>query len=219
MPTKFSFSAYKNFASCPRKYYHLNLIKDYKQDDTPATSYGTRVHLALENYLLHGTSLPPDLLRYKPFVDSIANVKGERFVEHPLGVRADFSPCAFDDPEYWWHGIPDVLIVNGATAHVVDWKTSKNARYADTDQLELLAAATMAHFPEVNTVKGGLIFLVANDFVQDRYTRDDLPQIWSKWVGRISQIDAAKDANKWSASPSGLCGWCPVTGCEHHRSR
>ncbi len=217
--TQFSFSAYKNFASCPRKYYHLNLVKDYKQDDTTATSYGTRVHLAAEHYLVDGTELPPDIQRFKPLIDSATAPGGKRYVEHKFGVKADFSPCEFDDPDYWWHGIPDVLTVNGPTAYVIDWKTSKNAKYADTDQLELLAAATMAHFPEVNKVKGGLVFLVADKFVQATYHRDQLPSIWAKWVGRISQIDAAKNSNKWSASPSGLCGWCPVTGCEHHRSR
>lgn len=107
--------------------------------------------------------------------------------------------------------------MNGKTAWVADWKTGKSSRFADTSQLELMAAMAMVHFPEVQAVKGMLFFLVANDIIQASYKRADLPEILSKWTGYADQVDEMNAENPWPAKPSGLCKFCPVTEdvCEH----
>ena len=100
-------------------------------------------------------------------------------------------------------------------ARVVDFKTGKSARYADTSQLELMAAMIMIHYPSVQVVKGMLLFVVADDAVKAEFTREQLPTILSKWAGDASMIEAAVENDVWNAKPSGLCKFCPVKSCEH----
>ena len=215
-----SFSSAKDFDNCPRKYNETRVLKRFKQGDTTATLYGTAVHLALEEFLRDGTPIPPQFAQFQKYADPFVGIAGGMYLEHKIGVREDFSPCDFMDKKVWWRGIPDLLVVKpNGVALVGDWKTGKSARYADTDQLELLAAAVMQHFPEVHTVKGALIFVVADAVVNAEYKRDRLPAIWSKWAGQVSRIEAAIEHDVWNATPNSLCGFCPVTTCPHNRSR
>jgi hypothetical protein len=136
-----------------------------------------------------------------------------------MGMRRDFSPCDFFAKDVWFRGVPDYLALNHETgvARVGDWKTGKSSRYADTDQLELMAAMVMQHYPSIQKVKGALVFLVADDVVQAEYTRSQLPEILSKWGGQASMIEAVMDKGVVSARPSGLCKFCLVTPdvCPH----
>jgi hypothetical protein len=80
-----------------------------------------------------------------------------------------------------------------------------------------MAAMIMVHYPEVKKVKGMLFFLVAGDIIRAEYTREQLPEILSKWTGYADQIDGMNPDQPWPAKPSGLCNFCPVSEevCEH----
>ncbi len=142
---------------------------------------------------------------------------GERHCERKMGFTKDFQPCEFFAKDVFFRGIPDLLLVNGPSAWVADWKTGKSSRFADTSQLELMAAMIMVHYPEVKKVKGMLFFLVAGDIIRAEYTREQLPEILSKWTGYADQIDGMNPDQPWPAKPSGLCKFCPVSEevCEH----
>jgi hypothetical protein len=124
--------------------------------------YGTAVHKAFEEYIRDKTPLPASYAHYKPFVEPLANFQGDVRCEEKLGIRADFTPCGFFDKDVWFRGIPDYLAINhnNGVARVADYKTGKSSRYADSAQLELMAAMVMIHHPNVNTVKGALLFVV-----------------------------------------------------------
>lgn len=220
-PIVWSYSAVKDFDNCPRKYYELRVAKNYKQEDTEATIYGTAVHKAFEEFVRDGSPLPPEFARFQRFVEPLLKLRGDRYCEHKLGIRADFSPCEFFAKDVWWRGIPDLLVVNegAGVARVVDYKTGKSAKYADTAQLELLAAAIMQHFPSVNKVKGALLFVVADAIVKAEYTREQLPEIWSKWVGEVGRIANAQRNGVWNEKQGPLCGFCPVKDCLHYKPR
>ena len=49
-----------------------------------------------------------------------------------------------------------ILDEEDETAWVIDYKTGRNARYADKGQLELMALAAFKHFPNIKRVRGGL---------------------------------------------------------------
>lgn len=219
-PITWSFSAIKDFHNCPKKYYETRVMKRFKQSDTSATLYGTAVHLALEEFLRDGKPIPPQFSQFEKFAAPFTAVEGELFCERKMGVTEAFEPCDFHAPNVWWRGLPDVLIVKpDGVALVIDWKTGKSARYADTDQLELLAAAVMQYHPEVHTVKGALVFVVADQVVKAKYTRAQLSTIWAKWAGEVSRIESAIEHDVWNATPNSLCGFCPVTTCQHNRNR
>jgi len=178
--------------------------------------YGERVHKAFEEYIKDGKELPPAFEHYRAFVEPVTKFNGEILVEQKIGMRRDFSPCGFFDKDVWFRGIPDYLCVNRETgvARVGDWKTGKSARFADTSQLELMAAMIMQHYPEITKVKGALLFVVAKNIIKADYSRDDLPEILSKWAGYANQIE---DATVWNPKSSGLCKFCPLppSECEY----
>jgi len=212
-----SHSSIKDFQGCARRYHQVKILKRFKSQPTEATTYGNLVHEAFEKYLMEDTPLPEHLSKHQPVLDKIKSMPGDRHCELKLGMRQDFTPCGFFDSDVWFRGIPDLLIVNGTTAWVGDWKTGKSSRYADTSQLELMAAMAMTHFPEVQKVKGMLFFIVPNDVILSFHKRDQLPEILSKWAGHASVIEAHLKNDVWNASPSGLCKFCPVSQevCEH----
>jgi len=213
---KHSYSSIKAFQQCPRQYHEVRILHKYKSMPTEATMYGERVHKAFEEYIKDGVPLPEALAHYSAFVEPVTKFNGEILVEHKIGMRRDFSPCGFYDEDVWFRGIPDYLCINRETgvARVGDWKTGKSSRFADTAQLELMAALVMQHHPEVNKVKGALLFVVAKDLIKADYTREQLPDILSKWAGYASQVE---DATVWNPRSSGLCKFCPLPqgACEY----
>lgn len=211
-----SHSSIKDFQGCSRRFQQVRVLKRFKSVATEATTYGKLVHESFEKFF-NGEDLPEYLSVHAPLLGSIRDMEGERFCERKLGLTRTFEPCEFFSPDVFFRGIPDLLIVNGTTAWVADWKTGKSSRYADTSQLELMAAMAMAHHPEVQTVKCMLFFLVAGDIIRSQYKRSELSGILSKWAGYAAQVDAMDASKLWPAKPSGLCKFCPVTEdvCEH----
>ena len=213
-----SYSSIKDFEGCPRRYHEVRILKKFKSKDTEATLYGTAVHKAFEDYIKDGVALPAAFEAYRQFVDPLAQLDADIRCEEKMGIRADFSPCGFFDSDVWFRGIPDYLAISrsGKVARVADYKTGKSSRYADTAQLELMAAMVFIHHPSVERVKGALLFVVVGDIIKAEYTREQLPEILSKWAGRAAAIEGALDVGVWNPRSSALCKFCPVSSCEHH---
>lgn len=214
-----SYSSVKQFENCPRQYHHIKILKDFKSEPTEATLYGTAVHKAFEEYILHRKPLPPQFAQFERYINPLAAIEGEIKCEEKMGIRADFSPCGFFDKDVWFRGVPDFMAINRdkRLARVADFKTGKSSRYADKGQLELMAAMIMSHYPEVDTVKGALLFVVVGDIIRTEFTRAHLPDIFSRWAGRAGAIEKALELNVWNPRSGPLCKFCPVTSCDHHR--
>ena len=220
--TAWSYSSIKTFDQCPKKYYHLKVAKDVKDTAGPEADYGTQAHEAAEHYIKHGTPIPGKFKIMRPVVEALAQFPGEKHTELKLGIRktdTGYEPCGFFDKDVWWRGIVDLLITNGKTAHMVDYKTGKNAKYADMKQLDLMAGAVFVHYPEIQKVKSGLAFVVSNEFPKKTHTREHLDMYLSVFDKQLGQLEDAMDNGMWNAKTSPLCGWCPVTSCEHYRPR
>lgn len=221
--TAWSYSAIKTFDQCPKKYYHLKVAKDFKDEGNEASVYGNDAHEAAEHYIKHGTPIPDEYAIMRPVVEVLARVPGEKHAELKLGVKrgpdGTFLPCDFFDPDVWYRGIIDLLIVNGYTAHMVDYKTGKSARYADTKQLDMMAAATFVHFPGVTRVKSALAFVVSNEFIKKTHVRTELSTYIHTFRNELDALEGAIDSGVWNPKSGPLCGWCPVTNCSHWRER
>jgi len=213
-----SYSAVKEFENCPRKYHVVRILKQVKQKDTEATLYGTAVHKAFEEFIRDKTPLPETFKSYEPFVERLAQIRADVRCEEKLGIRSDFTPCGFFDKDVWFRGIPDFLAIDRerGVARLADYKTGKTSRYADVGQLELMAAMVMSHHPEINIVKGALLFVVVGDVIKAEFSREQLPEIFSKWAGRANMIEAAVDHGVWNPKQSALCRFCPVNTCEYN---
>jgi hypothetical protein len=215
-----SYSSIKQFENCPRQYHAVRILKQFKQSDTEATLYGTAVHKAFEEYVRDGVELPEMFSQFKPYVEPLAKLDGTILCEQKMGMTADFKPCEFFAKDVWFRAIPDFLriSVKGTTAWVADYKTGKSSKYADTKQLELLSLALFKHFPKVKKIKGGLLFVVAKDFVKADYVNDEgMGSAWLKWLDETHRLEAAIESDVWNAQPNFTCkGYCPVTDCMHN---
>lgn len=213
-----SFSSLNDFESCPKKYYETRVAKNYIFQDTPQTIYGKEVHLALEEYVRDGKPLAKNYLRFKDMVDTLINIPGDKHCELEMALTKEKTKCAFDDENRWVRGIADLIIVDGDKAFIVDYKTGSN-KYPKPKQLTLMALMVFEHFPEVKTIKAGLLFVLHNSFVQQTYNRDDIEKLWGAFEIPLTRLNVAYDNDMWTCNPTPLCGWCPVTTCQFHKPR
>lgn len=220
MTIAWSYSAIKTFEQCPKKYFHLKVAKDVKDEGGEAADYGTAVHEAAEMFIKHGTPIPEKYGFMRPIVEALAAIPGEKHTELKLGVRVTpgrYEPCGFFDAGVWYRGIADLLIVDGARAWLVDYKTGKNAKYADMKQLDLMAGAVFVHFPEVQTIKSALLYVVSEEMPKKTHRRADLLGYLTVYEDQLEMLAEAMEADVWNPKPSGLCPWCPVKSCAHWR--
>jgi len=220
MTIAWSYSSLKTFQQCPRKYYHTKVAKDVKDSDTQATLYGKSVHSAAEEYIRDGVALPPQFGYLEPMLEQLKEIPGEKHCELRLGLTEDLEPCDFFADNVWWRGIADLVIIDKEKklAYSVDYKTSKNARYADIKQLDLVATALFKHFPEVERIKSALMFVVSNEFVRAVHKPENIEIYLEKPKQDLNRLTAAFNNDVWNAMSGPLCRFCPVRQCEHNKS-
>lgn len=212
-----SYSSLSLFQQCPKKYYHLRIAKDVKEPETEHILYGKQLHEAAEFYIGKGTPLPPQFGFIQPHLDRLKALGDTHLCEYKMGLTRDLSPCGFFDKDVWWRGVADLIVINGDMAYVIDYKTGKSSRYADTKQIEIMSLALFKHFPEVKRVKAGLLFVVANDFVRAEYDTSAPETYWVKWLNEVGALEAAYKNNVWNAKPNFSCRqYCAVIECPHN---
>ena len=172
-----SYSALKQYENCPRQYNEIRVLKNYVVKENEAMRYGTEVHKALEDYVAEGKPLAKNYQRFKSMVDPLVDIPGIKYPEHEMALTYDKLPCDFGSEHRWVRGIADLLIVDGDYAFIVDYKTGSN-KYPDPKQLRLMALMVFTHFPEVNKIKGGLLFVLKNSFLTEEYHRKDMDKSW-----------------------------------------
>jgi CRISPR/Cas system-associated exonuclease Cas4 (RecB family) len=220
MSTAWSYSSIKTFDQCPRKYYHLKVLKDVKDSGNEATIYGQEVHKACEDYVKDDVEIPEKFAYVRGVVEAIKRMDGDKHTELKLGVKKvedGYEPCKFLGKDVWWRGIADVVVIRGDTGYSLDYKTSKNARYADTKQLDLVAAGLFVHFPQLKKVKSGLLFVVSNEFIHKEHFVEQRDDYFDTFKDELDRLDTAEVSGVWNAKTGPLCKFCPVTRCEHNR--
>jgi len=216
-PISWSYSSITLFQQCPKKYYHLRVAKDIVEPETEVLLYGKRVHEAAEKYVKDGVPIPPEFEQFAPVIDKLSSVPGEKYCEHKMGITERGEPTGFFSDNVGLRGVADLIIVDGDKARIVDYKTGKSAKYADTKQLDLMALCTFAHFPQVNEIKGGLLFLVCHDLIKRSYTRDDVLGIMRDCTANYSWLVKTYQENVWNPRPNFSCrSYCPVLNCVHN---
>jgi hypothetical protein len=222
MKISWSYSSLKTFQQCPKKYYHTRVLKDIKEEDNEATIYGKALHKAAEDYIKDGTPIPPQFAFIQETVDALKNIPGEKYCELQLGIAnrgGKLASCGFFDKDVWYRGIADLLIVNDDVGYLVDYKSSKNAKYADLKQLDLLAAAVFTHFPQLNSLKSALIFVVSNEFVDKEHNAQHRLAYFDHVRFDLERLEKAMETGVWNAVAGPLCGWCPVKTCHNYKER
>ena len=214
-----SYSSVSLYQQCPRKYHRLRVVKDIKEGVTGAIIYGKEVHKAAEEYVRDGKPIPPKYSYIQQYVDPLIQIPGTKMCEYRMGLNENLEACGFFDKNVWWRGVADLLILNeeNKKAHVIDYKTGKSAKYADTKQLELLSLATFKHFPYTEKIKSGLVFVVSQELVKADYDKQQEKTLWAKWLPELSRLERSYEVDVWNPKPNFTCRkHCPVLDCEHN---
>jgi CRISPR/Cas system-associated exonuclease Cas4 (RecB family) len=212
-----SFSSLKDYTNCPRQYQEVKVLKNFTKSMTPQMLYGNEVHRALEDYVGEGKPLVKNYERFKPVLDVFVNMEGTKYPEYKMGLDKEGNASAYGKG-YWVRGIVDLLIVDKDHAFIIDYKTGSN-KYPEPKQLKLMALMTFAHFPDVNKIKAGLLFVMHDSFLAEEYTRDDIPKLWDYFKPDLERLELSYENGIWQTNPTPLCGWCPVKTCEFHKER
>lgn len=219
--SKWSYSGLKQYENCARQYHEVKVLQRYPREDTTETLYGKDLHLAAELFIKEGKPLEQRFKFMQPTMDQLAGMPGRKFCELEMGVTNALEPCDFKDPNYWAHGIADLVIVNdeNLSARVFDYKSGSD-KYPDTDQLTLMSLMVMAHFPHVRSVTSGLLFVVKGTVVKHSVSIDQWGELWWNYRERVAKLDASLADGVWNPKQSGLCKrHCPCTDCEFNGRR
>jgi hypothetical protein len=217
MSFTWSFSSYKQYVNCPKQYQEIKVLKRFYIKPTPQMTYGNEVHKACEDYVGEGKPLAKNYQMFKPVLDVLLDIPGTRHPEQKMALDKDGNAAEYGKG-YWVRGIVDLMIVDGDTAFIVDYKTGSN-KYPDPKQLKLMALMAFAHYPELTKIKAGLLFIVHNSFMTEEYTRDEIPKLWDAFLTDLTRMEVSYESDVWNMNPTPLCGWCPVNTCAHHKVR
>lgn len=214
-PFAWSYSKLKNFETCPKRHYHVDIAKDVKEELSEQLTYGNEVHDALAKRIAKGTPLPRPYAAFEKWVEWLKVDTGTVLVEQKYAFKEDFSPCGYFDRDVWYRGIGDVVKIVGPVALIADWKTGKIGE--DATQLALMAQCVFSHFPDVQKVRSEFIWLKEDATSREDFAREDMPGLWAALLPRIRQLKHAADTDSYPAKPGFLCRrWCPVQKCPHH---
>ncbi len=203
-----SYSSLTSFETCGKRFYHLKVAKDVVDVPHESATWGSTVHKHLEDRVRDGTPLPSALAGYEKLAAPLADKPG-RLVEQQFAVTAGLQPTGWTSSDAWCRGIVDVGVLTSKRAVLLDWKTGK--RKPGSDQLKLFAGLAFAHYPTIEMVSTGFVWLAANVVDRAKFNREDVPVIWQEFIPRVRRLELAYETGKFGPRPSGLCGkWCPV---------
>jgi len=212
-----SYSSLKQYQNCPKQYHEIRVLKNYTVKETEAIIYGKAVHEALELYVKENKPLAKNYERFKPIIDTLISIPGDKYPEYEMALTYNKEPCDFDSDDRWVRGIADLVIVDGSHAFIVDYKTGSN-KYPDPKQLRLMALMLFTHFPDVQKIKAGLLFVMHNSIITEEYVRRDMDKSWAVFEQPLKRLESSYDNDKWEPNPTPLCKWCPVKTCEFNKS-
>lgn len=218
-PGPWSYSSLRLFEQCPRRYQAEKVTKEVPFSQNEAALYGEQLHKAAEEYIRDGKPIDPRFDFIQPYLDKLNAIEGVKFCEMKLGVKrveGRLAPCDFFDSDVWFRGVADLVILDGDRAWVVDYKSGKSAKYADTRQLALMAAALFLKYPEIKKIKTSLLFVVSKEFIKEDFEKEYGLSVFAELNGLLTARDAAYESDVWNPRPNNLCRkWCPVKSCAH----
>ena len=219
-PFTWSWSKLKNYRSCPKRHWEIDIAKNWKEDQSDALLWGNQVHEAMAERIGKGKKLPITMEHYEPWAKLALGLKPEMNiqVEQKLAISRDFKPTGYFDGKTWFRAVADVLAIDSSQGLAVtyDWKTGGQIK-PDMEQLGLSAQVIFAHYPKVHTVGTSFVWLGHDDTTDVVYERSNMLPFWNGMWPSVKQLEVAYLNTDYPAKPSGLCiNWCPVKSCPFH---
>jgi hypothetical protein len=207
-----SYSRLTSLETCPRKFWHLNVQKDLKEEESEAMREGTATHKALELRVRDGKRLPLHLRHLEPVMAKICAAPGEKSVEQQIALDENLQITDWFSKSAWVRMKSDLTILNGPAAICFDYKTGK--RKDEFTQLKLNAAVTMLLAPEIETVTMAFVWTKVNEVSSEKIHRHQMADTWGELMKRVDKYDAAYAKNDFPPKPNFFCAGCVVKTCQ-----
>lgn len=212
-----SYSKLKNYETCPKRHYEIDLAKSYAEVQEPGgpLDWGNAVHKALALACTGAAPLPKDMSDFQTWVDRVRNGPGELLIEQKYAIRRDFAATKYFAKDVWYRGIGDVVRIWDDVGLVLDWKTGKVLE--DSVQLMLMASCLFAHFPKLKRVRSEFVWLKDECTTPEVFTRQEIADLWITLLPRVTTLENATKSQTFPPKPSGLCKkHCVVASCPFH---
>jgi PD-(D/E)XK nuclease superfamily protein len=219
-----SYSLLNQYLNCPHATFHKYIAKTYPYVETEAMAEGNAIHLAMENRLRIKQPLPPKYAQWEPFAAPFDiyhdDTRGSGVprqalsVEQKLGIDAEGKPVDFFAKNAWFRGKVDVVVTGKiGAAYICDWK-SGGSKYEDPFELEIGAVLLQARH-NASKIMGQYAWLAENR-LGVLYDLSDTNKTFAKMKHLMEEIERDRERDWFEKRKSGLCGYCPCEGCEHH---
>lgn len=221
-----SYTFFNELENCPFKAYETRIARSIQRVETQAQRWGNYVHDAMEKRIGKSKPLPEDAVQFEPFAMCFDGKQVR--TELKLGITATGQSTKFWGEHCYVAGKIDVVWVSSLThIDITDWKTGKED-YETPFELELhalLHAAATAPVAARYTARYVYIGREKRpDAIGRTYDTADgslaAPgQTWAKVNSLMARAFDYQKKDYWPKQPNTLCGWCPVTKCEHNKAR
>jgi hypothetical protein len=214
-----SYSKLKNFETCPKRMYEIDICKSYVEEKVAGgpLDWGDRVHKVLADACRDGLPLATEYEAFQGWVDRTREraVGGTLLVEQKYAITRDFRPTTYFAKDVWFRCIADIVILKGQIAMTTDWKTGKILE--DSVQLMLVAQCLFSHFPQLQRVGTEFVWLKDDATSPEVFDRAEVANTWLSLLPRVSGMEMAASTMTYPPKPSGVCKkWCVVQSCPFH---
>ena len=155
-PFAWSYSRMKNFETCPKRHYEIDLARSVSEPQGEQLQWGNYVHDCMAARCgPKRTPLPPNVALYEPWAAKMIGDRGEILVEQNLAINKNFTPTGNFDPDAWLRIKCDFVRIDGDVGLTADWKTGKVLE--EPVQLALVAAVLFATYPMLKKIRRSTI--------------------------------------------------------------
>lgn len=231
-----SYSKVKNYVTCPKRHYEVDLQKNYTES-SEALTWGNQVHDDMRDAVNSGIPLPAGEEEFQkwanemrsgkfngdeyrePWLRHLAHPDRKLFVEQKYAITKDFQPCGWSEwNKAWYRGICDAVVMDPTctVALARDWKTG--AVKHDSRQLMLMTQCLFSHFPTLRKVKTEFVWLKDDCTTAETFDRATIHREWPPVLDIVKEMESAAKTLTYPAKPSGICrSWCPVSSCPFYK--
>ena len=216
-----SYSKLTSFEVCPRRYYEIDVLKNWPKERSAQLDWGDDVHEAMAKALRTGEPLPLMFQIFQKWIDKINAAPGELLIEEQCrwAITRDFVPTTWFSNKVWLRCIADAVKINKDVALVVDWKTGKS-RNADPVQLMLTSLMMLIQYPKLQSVRSDFVWLQEDTNTTQVLYRNEAADQWAEIMPRVEKLQLATANEEFPPRPNRFCEkWCPVRTCEYFGTR
>lgn len=224
MSFTWSYSKLKNFQTCPRRHYHVDILKEYPFEKSIEMATGDAIHRAFQRRVELGLPMPTAFSNLDDWGNDLVKKyhKDQKILlEKELAITQYLKPISYWDKNVWLRCKIDHLKLipwkdtGKFVAIAIDFKTGKPKD--EIIQLILYAQCIFSHWPLVEAVQAEYWWTMMKDKDRQTFKRDQMERIWPNILPQVAELETAYTTQNFPPKKNGLCrDYCPVLTCEHN---